>query len=261
MIKRKLNSLIAAILPLIALTGCSTATESAESAQIDSALSYTVEQEVTVSYDFSEFPQTTLEKTVAESSNIACAEFEYSREGKECTEYIFKTISSLKGIVEDEFVVWLEGSDEDGEPFSECQKYVLPLTEMDSVYIDYVVYDVYSHIVMPYDGTYVDISQADFECEDDDDYYNSDIKTTSVELDYLMAYAATIEDKSYEVLSLPIPIASTNISDIIAQSDCIVKAKISDEPFQITSIRGDHKCELIQCYKGSVEENFRTVLP
>ena len=70
--------------------------------------------------------------------------------------------------------------------------------------------------------------------------------------------AKLIEDTSEELFRDYI--SSSSLGDIISGSDFIAKAKISKEPLQSGSDRGIYTCELIQVYKGQIEQSFECVL-
>ena len=197
-----------------------------------------------------------LEDAIASSNCIVLSKYVSYEATDDYVDYCFEPIEIYKGRVDGLvdgrfFVRWeKEYSDETDLKFAEGA-YILPLKYVNSVYFDYPVYNDIGHYIIPCnaDGGLEVISTGGIT-------FNVPDQLTSEK--EFVELAKLIEDTSEELFRDYI--SSSSLGDIISGSDFIAKAKISKEPLQSGSDRGIYTCELIQVYKGQIEQSFECVL-
>ena len=193
-----------------------------------------------------------IEDIIAASDCILRAEFISSEDSGDRYNYTFSKIETIKdntgGAFGDKFELSLNKNGDDRQMFTEGE-YILPLTYFDSVYFDSPYCDVICDTVISCGGGIIKSI-----------FVNGSAVEMSEELitvDDFTQYANSVEDRSSSLSGGYI--TSTLLSDIIEQSDYIVKAVIDHEPLRSGEDRGMYTCNLVQCYKGEVEETFEAV--
>lgn len=193
-----------------------------------------------------------IEDIIAESDCILRAKFISSKDLGDHYNYTFFKIETIKdntgGAFGDKFELSLKKNGDDRQMFTEGE-YILPLTYLNSVYFDSPYCDVTCDTVISCDGGIIkSVFVSGSAVEIPEELTTADVFTQ---------YANSVEDRS-DTHSGDY-ITSTSLSDIIEQSDYIVKAVIDHEPFRSGENRGMYTCNLVQCYKGEVEETFEAV--
>ena len=193
-----------------------------------------------------------IEDIIAESDCILRAEFISSEDSGDYYNYTFSKIEIIKdttgGAFGDVFELSLKKNGDDKQMFSEGE-YIIPLTYLDSVYFDSPYCDITCDTVISCGGGIIKSAFVGGSAVE----ISEELRTVN---DF-SRYANSVEDRSSS-LSMGY-ITSTSLSDITEQSDYIVKAVIDHEPLRSGEDRGMYTCNLVQCYKGEVEETFEAV--
>ena len=248
-----LSMILALLASMVTLTGCQSAEPNVtvSSTEPQPSISETKENTVEDFFSEAEIDDVSFEDAVAASNCVVLAKCLSYNEFDEYTDYCFSLIDTYKGKVDDTFYVrWSTyDSTQDTVPFSEKEDYIMPLIYVNSVYFDYPVYNVYSHMTLHCSGENISSVSVG------DTVINSD--TSEIKVDSIASYVASVSDTSEKMFKDYITSAALN--DIVSQSDYIVKAKITGEPNRTGEDRGIYPCEITQQIKGDIADSFEAV--
>ncbi len=192
--------------------------------------------------EWKSFIEAGLRNTISESNCVVKAEFiSVAVTDSGAYEYCFKPLTTYKGEIPYLADGLIQVRCDNPLDFTEGT-YILPLVYRDSVYFEYPYYNVNGRVVIHVNE---DGSIPPFSIREKEYSFASE--------EEFLRCTSDMEDTSRQPSDY---IRSTDLNDIIENSQIIVKVKIASDPLRTGYDRGLYSCDVIEVYKGDVPHSF-----